>query len=143
MKYIIGDFKKGALKPHDVENTISINEVRFLIEQLSTPIAKVSELIQDNIRLLDRHKERFNLETQTVDQLKTQLYIPCVDLEVKELEQPVTVCTDTKCADVVKVRPRLCYKFLLSCCLRSITLRSGTTNRDAIIPVTCLGFPKR
>ncbi|KAJ3655974.1 hypothetical protein Zmor_015081 [Zophobas morio] len=103
LKYIIGDFKKGALKPHDVENTISINEVRFLIEQLSTPIAEVSELIQDNIRLLDRHKKRFNLETQTVDQLKTQLYIPCVDLEVKELDEPVTVCTDTKCADVVKV----------------------------------------
>ena len=43
------------MKPHDVENTVSINESRFLIEQLTTPIAEVSKLIQDNIRVLDKH----------------------------------------------------------------------------------------
>ncbi|XP_063922391.1 uncharacterized protein LOC135136866 isoform X2 [Zophobas morio] len=55
LKYIIGDSKHSALNPHDVENTVSINEVRFLIEQLTTLIAEVSELIQDNTRVLDKH----------------------------------------------------------------------------------------
>ncbi|KAJ3655992.1 hypothetical protein Zmor_015097 [Zophobas morio] len=103
LKYIIGDSKHSALKPHDVENTVSINEVRFLIEQLTTPIAEVSELIQDNIRVLDKHQKSLQQEDQTLDQLKDQLYIPCVDLEVKELNQPVTVCTEPKCTEIVKV----------------------------------------
>ena len=107
MAYIIGDARTSALKPHEVENTISVNEVRFLIEQLATPIAEVSELIQDNLRLLERHKRNLSLENQTLDDLRKQLFIPCVDLQVKELSQPVTVCTDSKCADVIKVRLRV------------------------------------
>ena len=109
LTYIIGDARTSPLKPHEVENTISINEVRFLIEQLSTPIAEVSEIIQDNLLLLDRHKKNLNVETQSLDQLRQQLYIPCVDLTVTELSQPVTVCTDTSCAEVVKV---LLYQYL-------------------------------
>ena len=102
LKYIIGGPKNAALKPHDVENTISINKVRVLVEQLTTPIAEVSELIQDNLRLVDRHKEKLTLEDQSLEELKQQLHIPYIDLEVKELSHPVTVCM--KCADVVKVR---------------------------------------
>ncbi|KAJ3655988.1 hypothetical protein Zmor_015094 [Zophobas morio] len=104
LAYIIGDIENAALNPHDVENTISINEVRFLVEQLTTPIAEVSALLQDNIRILDRHKKSLSEEDQTLEQLKKQLHIPCVDLKVKNLTQPVTVCTDAKCADVVKVK---------------------------------------
>ncbi|KAJ3655989.1 hypothetical protein Zmor_015094 [Zophobas morio] len=103
LKYIIGDSKHSALKPHDVENTVSINEARFLIEQLTTPIAEVSELIQDNIRVLDKHQKSLQQEDQTLDQLKDQLYIPCVDLEVKELDEPVSVCTESSCTEIVKV----------------------------------------
>ncbi|XP_063922693.1 uncharacterized protein LOC135137079 [Zophobas morio] len=102
--YIIGDARTSALKPHDVENTISVNEVRFLIEQLATIIAEVSELIQDMSRLLERHKRNLSLENQTLDDLRKQLFKPCVDLQVKELSQPVLVCTDPKCADVIKVK---------------------------------------
>ncbi|XP_063922697.1 uncharacterized protein LOC135137082 [Zophobas morio] len=57
LAYIIGDIENAALNSHEVENTISINEVRFLVEQLTTPIAEVSALLQDNIRILDRHKK--------------------------------------------------------------------------------------
>ena len=113
------------MKPHDVENTVSINEVRFLIEQLTTPIAEVSELIQDNIRVLDKHQKSLQQEDQTLDQLKDQLYIPCVDLEVKELNQPVTVCTEPKCTEIVKVRCLLLIKvsnFLLFK-VNNVTLR--------------------
>ncbi|KAJ3655986.1 hypothetical protein Zmor_015093 [Zophobas morio] len=103
LRYVIGDASSPGLKPHDVENTISINEVRFYIEQLTTPIAEVSELIQDNIRVLDAHKKKMQQDDQTLEELKQQMHIPCVNLEVKELTQPVTVCTDPKCADIVKV----------------------------------------
>ena len=108
MAYIIGDIENAALNSHEVENTISINEVRFLVEQLTTPIAEVSALLQDNIRILDRHKKSLSEDDQTLEQLKKQLHIPCVDLKVKNLTQPVTVCTDAKCADVVKVTRPLC-----------------------------------
>ena len=107
LRYVIGDASSPGLKPHDVENTISINEVRFHIEQLTTPIAEVSELIQDNIRVLDAHKKKMQQNDQTLEELKQQMHIPCVNIEVKELTQPVTVCTDPKCADIVKVKFRL------------------------------------
>ncbi|XP_063922376.1 uncharacterized protein LOC135136858 isoform X2 [Zophobas morio] len=103
LRYVIGDASSPGLKPHDVENTISINEVRLHIEQLTTPIAEVLELIQDNIRVLDAHQKKLQQDDQTVEELKQQLHIPCVNLEVKELTQPVTVCTDPKCAEIVKV----------------------------------------
>ncbi|XP_063922626.1 uncharacterized protein LOC135137020 [Zophobas morio] len=115
LTYIIGDARTSPLKPHEVENTISINEVRFLIEQLSTPIAEVSEIIQDNLLLLDRHKKNLNVETQSLDQLRQQLYIPCVDLTVTELSQPVTVCTDTSCAEVVKVNNVTQWHYVQKC----------------------------
>ncbi|KAJ3655979.1 hypothetical protein Zmor_015086 [Zophobas morio] len=103
LKYIIGNSKNPALKPHDVENTVNINEARFLIKQLTTPIAEVSELMQDIIILLDIHQKRLKQEDEILDQLKDQLYISYVDFEVKKLDQPVTVCTEPTCTEIVKV----------------------------------------
>ena len=101
--YVAGDGRIPPLMPHNVENTMAVNEARFLIEQLATPLAEISELIQDNLLQLDRHKMNLSVENQSLNELKQKLYIPCVDLEVKVLNQPITVCTNTKCAEVLKV----------------------------------------
>ncbi|XP_044271283.1 uncharacterized protein LOC123015565 [Tribolium madens] len=101
--YIVGDAAHDPLKPHQLYNTISINDARRIITQLSQPLADISQLIYDNIRILERHKRNLEMENQSLDDLKKKLYIPIVDLEVTQLTQPVTVCTTPKCADVVKV----------------------------------------
>nr|XP_008197555.1 PREDICTED: uncharacterized protein LOC659539 isoform X2 [Tribolium castaneum] len=103
ISYIVGDAAHDPLKPHQLSNTISINEARRIITQLSQPLADISQLIYDNIRILERHRRNLAMENQSLDELKKKLYIPTVKLEVTQLTQPVTVCTTPKCADVVKV----------------------------------------
>ncbi|XP_063930985.1 uncharacterized protein LOC135143068 [Zophobas morio] len=103
ISYIVGDASRDALKPHQLLNTISINEARRIIVYLSQPLADISQLIHDNLRILERHKQNLRVENQSLDELKKQLFIPVINLEVTQLTQPVTVCTSTKCADLVKV----------------------------------------
>lgn len=93
-----------TLESLDLQNIISINEVRFLVEQLATCIPEVSERIQHNMKSLDTHQKRLTTEDQAIQQLKPQLYITCVGLEVKKLTQPATACTNPKCTEVVTVR---------------------------------------
>ncbi|RZC34101.1 uncharacterized protein BDFB_010065 [Asbolus verrucosus] len=103
ISYIVGDASRDRLKPHQIQNTMSINEARRLVFQLSQPLADISQLIYDNIRILEKHKQNLNMENQSLDQLKKKMYIPIINLEVIQLTQPVTVCTSAKCADVVQV----------------------------------------
>lgn len=107
ISYIIGDVSNDPLKPHQLKNTVSVNEARRIIEHLSQPLAEISQLIFDNIRILERHQQNLQIENQSLDQLKKNLYIPILDLEVTQLTQPVTVCTSSKCVTTVKVRKLL------------------------------------
>ncbi|KAJ3653439.1 hypothetical protein Zmor_012691 [Zophobas morio] len=76
-----------TLESLDLQNIISINEVRFLVEQLATCISEISERIQDNMKSLDTHQKRLTTEDQAIQQLKPQLYITCVGLEVKHFDE--------------------------------------------------------
>ena len=57
LTYIIGDLKTPALEPHEVEATIGLDEIRLLVEPLATSIDKVSELIQENVRFLEKQTQ--------------------------------------------------------------------------------------
>jgi GTP-binding protein EngB required for normal cell division len=113
--YIVGDASRDPLKPHQLANTFSINEARRIIVQLSQPLADISQLIHDNLRILEKHIGNLRMENQTLDELKKKLYIPIVDLEVTELTQPVTVCTALKCAVGVKVGDRIKWHYRQRC----------------------------
>ncbi|KAF5288459.1 hypothetical protein FQR65_LT02111 [Abscondita terminalis] len=101
--YIVGDGNNPGLIPHEVKNTISVNEARRLIVQLTKPLAEIAQLIQDNIRAVDTHKMSLKLTNTTLTELKSKLYIPIVDLKVTTLKQPTTVCTSLKCSTVYQV----------------------------------------
>jgi hypothetical protein len=104
ISYIVGDASRDPIKPHQLANTFSINEARRIIGQLSQPLVDISQLIHENILILEKHKSNLQMENQSLAELKKNLYIPIIDLEVTHLTQPVTVCTSAKCADLVKVR---------------------------------------
>ncbi|KAJ8910296.1 hypothetical protein NQ315_002458 [Exocentrus adspersus] len=102
IKYITGDAENPPLKPHFIKSTSAINEARRLVTQLSQPLADISQLINDNLFILQRHQENFDLNTDTLEELKQKLYMPVINLQVITLTQPVTVCTAKKCAEVYK-----------------------------------------
>ncbi|XP_049823906.1 uncharacterized protein LOC109608186 [Aethina tumida] len=103
LKYIVGDANTKPLKPHMVKNTVSINETRRIINQLSQPMLDISENIDNNIRILERHKMKISETNKTVNELKRNLFIPVINLETIKLIQPVTVCSDKKCVEIIKI----------------------------------------
>lgn len=104
IKYIIGDDCTKGLEPHLVGKTVCINEARRLITQLSQPLADITTLIEDNLRTLERHIQHLRLENSTLEELKTKLYMPIINLKVINLAQPATVCASDTCTKIYQVR---------------------------------------
>ncbi|CAF4944788.1 unnamed protein product, partial [Rotaria sp. Silwood1] len=89
---------------HKIKETITLNESRNLIMQLSTPIAQISQNIQLNIKLAQDRKKELAANELSINELKDKLNIPQVDLEPVSLDYPRTVCTQSKCTKVVKFK---------------------------------------
>ncbi|XP_050510540.1 uncharacterized protein LOC126887194 isoform X1 [Diabrotica virgifera virgifera] len=103
IKYITGDSKNKPLRPHYVKSTTAINEARRMITQLSQPLAEITQLIHHNMSVLDRHKEVLRNANESLEEMKSKLYMPVIALESTSLSQPVTVCAERKCCEVYKV----------------------------------------
>ncbi|CAF1038121.1 unnamed protein product [Didymodactylos carnosus] len=89
-------------QPHHVKDTISLNEARRLIVELTRPIAEITQNIQLNIKVAeDKKRELINAEISISD-LNKKLKIPAVDLKSTSLSYPRTVCTSTSCVKFVK-----------------------------------------
>ncbi|KAK9880702.1 hypothetical protein WA026_013028 [Henosepilachna vigintioctopunctata] len=101
---IIGDDKNKPLEPHQVEHTICVNEARNVINQLKQPMADITHLIQDKLRVLQKQTKMLELDNLDIQDLRKLLVIPIIDIEVFELPQPVTVCTSSNCAKIYEVR---------------------------------------
>lgn len=91
------------LNPHDPKKTIGINHARKMVLQLAQPLAEIVQLIGDNIYELDQHTNQLLIENQSLEELKQKLHMPVIDIRVKELPQPVTVCTSPQCSAIYKV----------------------------------------
>lgn len=89
--------------PHKVRSTLSVNEARKVILQLSKPLADIADLINDNILALERHNKVLKTENQSIEELKENLYVPVVNLRFKEVTEPITVCTAAKCSEIYTV----------------------------------------
>ncbi|KAF5301885.1 hypothetical protein FQR65_LT08717 [Abscondita terminalis] len=113
--YIVGDECNPGLVPHEVKNTISVNEARRLVVQLSQPLAEIAQLIDDNIRAIDSHRSHLKQENITLSILKSKLYIPTVDLKVVKLNQPTTVCTSTKCSTIYQIGGKKRWHYQQKC----------------------------
>lgn len=91
------------MTPHKIKDTVSVNEGRRLILRLSEPLARISENIDSNIVVLERRRNELKDSNKSIEELKTKLRIPTINLRVEELTQPMTVCTDTSCVDNIPV----------------------------------------
>lgn len=88
---------------HNVDDTISLNEARRIISELSKPIAEISQNIQLNMKLIEDKKYELEKNGHNMKDLEKRLNIPVVDLEIENLDYPTTVCTNSDCVQYINV----------------------------------------
>ncbi|KAK5199158.1 hypothetical protein LTR92_001631 [Exophiala xenobiotica] len=122
-----------TLAPHHTQRTLSLNETRHLIAQLTQPMQQISRAITDSIAA--NEKQALDLaDTQLSGKaLRAKLHIQKVVVKATKLSQPKTVCSNEKCVTPVRdesaggtvlLRKHLCHN---PCCLTNVPVgRVGT-----------------
>ena len=94
---------------HDIVDTVELNEAKQILNELSKPIAEISQNIQINIKLAEDKKNELeeldnsSLNSMSLDDLEDALYVEQIDFERVELSKPRTVCTKPECTRLIKV----------------------------------------
>ncbi|XP_038059743.1 uncharacterized protein LOC119730783 [Patiria miniata] len=93
----------SSLRPHNIRNTLSMNEARRIIVAMSKPLAEVAKTIQQNVQEGNEAKTQIDLVDRDMDSLKANLKFSGFDLKRVELSYPRTVCADLKCVRYVPI----------------------------------------
>ncbi|XP_038059602.1 uncharacterized protein LOC119730679 [Patiria miniata] len=93
----------SSLRPHNIRNTLSMNEARRIILAMSKPLAEVAKTIQQNVQEGNEAKTQIDLVDRDMDSLKANLKFSGFDLKRLELSYPRTVCADSKCVRYVPI----------------------------------------
>ncbi|GBG92281.1 hypothetical protein CBR_g55050 [Chara braunii] len=101
--------------PHQVQDTVSINEARRLILQLAMPLGDISKVIQINKKLIDEKMSEDVSHIKHISELRKISFVPCVDLQYVELKQPHTVCAADCCREVITVGGLAKYNYKTRC----------------------------
>ncbi|GBG82394.1 hypothetical protein CBR_g34770 [Chara braunii] len=104
-----------SLTPHQVQDTVSVNEARRLILRLSRPLGDISRLIEMNIKVIDEKMAQDASSSTTLEELKQHLFVPCMDIEYKNLDKPHTVCAGPSCRDMVTIAGVNKYDYKTRC----------------------------
>ncbi|XP_063971520.1 uncharacterized protein LOC135158564 [Lytechinus pictus] len=91
------------MTPHDLKQTIGMNNARRTILVMAKPLADVTNLITQNLELGEEIKKRVLEADQEIDPLQECQSIKVYDIERKELEYNRTVCTAPACIRYVQV----------------------------------------
>lgn len=91
------------IKPHAVQDTISINNVKSKIINLRKPIALIVENISKEIILCQKHEKKIKEFSGDIEELEKELYIPSLDIMTDPLDRPITVCSDPDCCEKVSL----------------------------------------
>jgi len=93
----------ASLKPHLVKHTTSLNEVRSLILDLSRPMLKITQTINNNLAVIkDKQKEVLSAN-MSKDELTKRLNVPVITLKAHDIPYPQTVCTSLSCVETRSV----------------------------------------
>ena len=93
----------GWLTAHSINQTLSINDARRAILELSKPLAETARNIEKNIELADTRAKELQESNKTAEELQGQLYLDQSKLERVQLAHAKTVCTDVSCIQYVTV----------------------------------------
>lgn len=85
------------VKPHDTTQTLSLNEARNYILALSKPMGDAVSLINTNLKVVEEKKGELQAFDDDIKVFQAQLKFKGYDLEIKQLEYPMTVCAADGC----------------------------------------------
>lgn len=91
----------ASRKPHEVRNTVSLNETRHLIAELIGPMARITSAIADT--LSKQEKQIHDLQNTHLKgkQLAAKLTTTKTVIDSKPLDKPRTVCSNSKCCSYI------------------------------------------
>nr|XP_022904737.1 uncharacterized protein LOC111416866 isoform X1 [Onthophagus taurus]XP_022904738.1 uncharacterized protein LOC111416866 isoform X2 [Onthophagus taurus] len=105
----------SKLTPHKIQNTISVMEARRSIERLRKPLGEIAVLIENNLSRINRLETNLNDTTKSIDDLKPFLFVPRINLKLKECPSPITVCTNAKCTEAHIISDVTSYHYKQIC----------------------------
>lgn len=85
------------LKPHETAKTLSLNEARNYVLALSKPMGDAVRLINSNLMRLKEKTEELKVFDADIKAFQAQLKFKGFDLEIEQIEYPMTVCAADKC----------------------------------------------
>ncbi|CAG9822988.1 unnamed protein product [Phaedon cochleariae] len=111
---LITQLQRGSPTPYSPDNLLAINFNRRMLFFFSKLLAEISQIIEDNLTVLIRLQVNKDAETTEIENMKKSQTKKVVDVEKSKVCQPVTVCSDKKCADIFWVDgvPKWHYKVI-------------------------------
>ncbi|KAH7709647.1 hypothetical protein AAVH_23093 [Aphelenchoides avenae] len=91
----------ASIEPHDVHQTVSVNQAREAVLLFAKPLADINDLIETNKRLLAERQKELEAMMPVIEELKGKIEFTHVVYEREELTYPITVCS--RCASVEDV----------------------------------------
>ncbi|CAG2101745.1 unnamed protein product [Medioppia subpectinata] len=89
------------LTPHQVMDTLSVNNAKQSIQLLTKPLADITKNIADNVKQCQIHKLRI-VEQMSNTGRKPQS-TPTIELVYTPLRHPKLVCTNTQCSTITVI----------------------------------------
>ena len=106
-----------SLKPHLVKSTVSLNETRHMITELTKPMSEIVRTMNATIKVNEEQIESLSNDRSKKEDIEKQLYVTMRTLKAHRLDQPRTVCAHSDCVDqqddgtdLSKVNLRVVYK---------------------------------
>ena len=96
-KRLIGHIQ--SLPPHDIMNTISMNEARNIVLSLTEPMAQIVRLIERNNEKCLEMKEKIETDESDLREFQKDLLFMGYGLETNQLDFPQTVCAHSDCVE--------------------------------------------
>ncbi|XP_054165540.1 uncharacterized protein LOC128963094 [Oppia nitens] len=128
------------VKPHNVKDTLSVNEAKRTIKLLTQPLADISKNIADNINECEIRKKKMEEFDGNIEELKRELFIPVVEIESTPLDYPMTVCEDRNCVEIVVIDGQT-FKHYRQLCHEHCNLRFDDGNVVGNVGILgCIAF---
>ncbi|PYI08639.1 hypothetical protein BO78DRAFT_440566 [Aspergillus sclerotiicarbonarius CBS 121057] len=122
-----------TLTPHQVKSTMSLNDTRRTISQLTKPMAEIMKAINASIDLNKDRAQELSRRELSQKELKGKLWVKKVSVELATVQRPRTVCADPECIEFRNVHNSHRTTIYKSICHNPCTLTG--INADAV------GFP--
>jgi hypothetical protein len=89
----------SQLQAHKVKDTVSVNDVRRKILDLTKPLAEIARKIDVSIAVFEDTKKEIETDEKTAEEIKAAISIDIPTLEAVPLNHPRTVCTSPSCSE--------------------------------------------